>query len=286
MKEFIKSPLNYTGGKYDLLPELVKIFPENINTFVDVFGGGFNVGINVKAQHIIYNDINQQLCDLIVYFRKTSINNILNEINSLILYYNLSKGNKEGYLKLREDYNDYPTSIKLYVLSCFSFCYQIRFNKKGKFNMPCGNREFSENMKNNLINFKNKLDKISFQVSNLDYTKLDYEKFNKKDLFLYLDCPYLISTATYNENGGWNENEEKRFLNWVQLLKDKNIKFALSNVLVHRGKVNLLLNEFLSKNKDLNIIKIENKKYKNNQYHGKVNTNDTEEVVITNYENK
>lgn len=40
MKEkYIKSPLNYVGGKYKLLK--VPLFPKNIHTFVDLFGGGF-----------------------------------------------------------------------------------------------------------------------------------------------------------------------------------------------------------------------------------------------------
>lgn len=39
MNSYIKSPLNYVGGKYKLLNEIIPLFPENINTFVDLFGG-------------------------------------------------------------------------------------------------------------------------------------------------------------------------------------------------------------------------------------------------------
>lgn len=39
-KTYIKSPLNYVGGKFKLLPEIIPLFPTNINTFVDLFGGG------------------------------------------------------------------------------------------------------------------------------------------------------------------------------------------------------------------------------------------------------
>lgn len=38
--EFIKSPLNYTGGKFKLLPQLLDVFPKDIETFVDLFAGG------------------------------------------------------------------------------------------------------------------------------------------------------------------------------------------------------------------------------------------------------
>ena len=57
-QKYIKSPLNYVGGKHKLLPQILPLFPKNINTFIDLFGGGFNVGINVSAKEVVYNDLN------------------------------------------------------------------------------------------------------------------------------------------------------------------------------------------------------------------------------------
>ena len=37
--DFIKSPLNYTGGKFKLLPKIMPLFDE-AETFIDLFGGG------------------------------------------------------------------------------------------------------------------------------------------------------------------------------------------------------------------------------------------------------
>ena len=37
---YVKSPLNYTGGKFKLLPQLQEIIPKGIDTFVDLFAGG------------------------------------------------------------------------------------------------------------------------------------------------------------------------------------------------------------------------------------------------------
>ena len=39
-EELIKSPLNYTGGKFKLLPQILPLFPNDINRFIDLFGGG------------------------------------------------------------------------------------------------------------------------------------------------------------------------------------------------------------------------------------------------------
>lgn len=33
----VKSPLNYVGNKYKLLPQILPLLPTNINTFVDLF---------------------------------------------------------------------------------------------------------------------------------------------------------------------------------------------------------------------------------------------------------
>lgn len=39
-EELIKSPINYTGSKYRLLKKgLLNYFPDNIETFIDLFGG-------------------------------------------------------------------------------------------------------------------------------------------------------------------------------------------------------------------------------------------------------
>lgn len=56
MIKYIKSPLNYIGGKHKILPQLFTAFPKKVDTFVDLFAGGFNVGINVNAERIICND--------------------------------------------------------------------------------------------------------------------------------------------------------------------------------------------------------------------------------------
>lgn len=52
----VKSPLNYTGGKYKLLNQIIPIFPKDLDLFVDLFSGGANVGVNVNAKRIVCVD--------------------------------------------------------------------------------------------------------------------------------------------------------------------------------------------------------------------------------------
>lgn len=67
--KYIKSPLNYTGGKYKLLSQILPLFPEEIDTFVDLFCGGCDVGVNVSANRIICNDIESHVMALLSYFK-------------------------------------------------------------------------------------------------------------------------------------------------------------------------------------------------------------------------
>ena len=79
--DFIKSPLNYTGGKYKLLPQLLEIFPKEIDTFVDLFAGGGNVAVNVNAKHIIYNDIMWQVPEMLQEFKRVGVEECLQRID-------------------------------------------------------------------------------------------------------------------------------------------------------------------------------------------------------------
>lgn len=36
---YLKNPFNYVGAKYKLLSQILPLFPSEIHTFVDLFGG-------------------------------------------------------------------------------------------------------------------------------------------------------------------------------------------------------------------------------------------------------
>ena len=125
---------------------------------------------------------------------------------------------------------DYGYYIVFYVLIVFAFNNQIRFNSKGEFNLPVGKRDFNRSMQKKLHTFINRLDEINCAFSCIDFKDFDIAKLSKKD-FVYCDPPYLIACASYNEQGGWNEKNEKRLYEMVDNLNKNNIRFVLSSVL-------------------------------------------------------
>ncbi len=304
-KEYIQSPLNYTGGKFKLLPQILPKFPSQINIFFDLFCGGGNVGVNVNCKKVIFNDINKDVIYLLQTLKNVDKDSIFAWINDIISEYKLSdvskngydfykcdsaKGvgnyNKERFLKLREDFNrteiiDYHYYIKLYVLIVFSFNNQIRFNSNNEFNLPVGKRDFNKAMQKKLSRFIDCLHELSCSFSCEDFALIDMDRFTEQD-FVYVDPPYLITCASYNEQGKWNEQKEVELLSFLDKLNERNIKFALSNVLENKGKTNTILKDWLAENRNYICHKLDYS-YSNSNYHTKNKNSRCEEVLITNY---
>lgn len=194
-EELIKSPLNYVGGKFKLLPQILPLFPENINTFVDLFAGGFNVGINVKANKVICNDYEKVVINFLKDISKLDSEKALFILKNTIAKYELSKTNEAGFKKIREDYNNGNRSWDMfYAMLTHAFNYQIRFNKNNEYNMPFGkNRSsFNPNLEKNFIKFVDKLNILNVSFSSNDFATLPIDRLSNND-FIYCDPPYLIT---------------------------------------------------------------------------------------------
>lgn len=278
--KLIKSPLNYIGGKYKLLPQILPLFPKKIDTFIDLFCGGFNVGINVNANKIIGNDLCKEVIQIYKGIQTEGHKNSLKLIKKQIDKYDLSKFNEEGYKKIRNYYNTTDKSWYIfYAMISHAFNYQIRFNKHGKYNMPFGkNRSyFNATLEKHLMEFSLSIENKNIIFTNKSFEDLKIDSLTDKD-FVYLDPPYLLGCASYNEQNGWNKYKEKVLINLCDELDKHGVKFALSNVLKHKGLENEILINW-SNNYNVNYL---NYNYDNCNYQ-KNNKNETTEVLITNY---
>lgn len=282
--KYIKSPLNYPGGKYKLLSSIFEKLPSDIDMFVDLFAGGFNVGINVDAEKIICNDHITYVIELYEKLEKTDIEDTLKFIESRIDEYGLSNLNVDGYNALRSHYNSEKNIMDLFVLTCYAFNHQIRFNNSHQFNTPFGKERsrYNKNIESNLIQFCNALKSKNIIFENKDFLDINLDELTASSL-VYCDPPYLISTSTYNDGKrgfkDWTEIEEKSLLNLLDTINKRGVKFALSNVLYHKEMSNDILIEW---SKDYNVIYLD-KSYANCNYQFKNRDAKTVEVLITNY---
>lgn len=288
-KRKIKSPLNYIGGKYKILDQLLPLFPQNINNFVDLFTGGCNVGINATAKKTYCNDNLIFLIEMYKAFQNHSVEEVLFHIEKRIFDYRLSLVNETGYKNLREFYNQKKHPLDLFVLTAYSFNHQIRFNNNHWFNNPFGRERSSFNltMKQNLEMFLHKVKHIEIEFTGRNFREFDFSFFGSND-FVYCDPPYLITTGPYNDGKrgftGWNKEQENILLEILDRLDKRQIKFALSNVLEHKGKSNEILKLWLKKNPGYHVNFI-NHHYSNSNYQtANRDKNASSEVLITNYE--
>lgn len=301
-ERFVKSPLNYTGGKYKILDQLVDKFPKDVECFLDVFTGGANVGVNMDSKKITCIDKDEHLISLFHYLQKQEYYSLIKHLDNLIFEFGLSntyehgyefygcnsangvgKYNKEKFLDLRNEYNNSKEKRDdlFLLLLIYSFNNQIRFNSKGEFNLPVGKRDFNASLRKKLQLFMDKLNSKEIEFISEDFREINIDDLCEKKTFLYLDPPYYLGTASYNENGGWTEKDEMDLLTFLSVCNSKNIRFALSNVIEHKGKIHSMLLEWCLKN-GFNINYI-NCSYNNSNYHIKDKSLVTREVLITNY---
>lgn len=299
MKKYVKSPIFYMGNKYKLLPQLIALFPNDIDNFYDLFGGS-GCMVNVNCNNYVYNEINENIYKLFSMFTTVPPKTIITSIKNTISKFDL---NKEGtnvrqnnpnikkvrdyynknYLAFREYYNSSKERlyIDLYTLTFYSFSNLIRFNKNNEFNMPYGNRCFCKKHEDNILEWCSLLKNKKIEINNKDAFDILQDKiFSDKD-FIYLDPPYTNTLAIYNEKsvfGGWDKNQDLRLFFILEKLDKCGVRWGMSNVFENKNIKNEHLIKWCKDNKW--IVYHLNKNY---SALGKGNAN-SDEVYICNYE--
>lgn len=296
-----RSPLFYVGDKFKLIAELKQYFPSKIEKFVEPFAGGGSVFLNIEAKEFYLNDLDTSVFQLHNFLIQQAKNptTFFQKVENIILEYNLSRSylkdvvpdelkvqwkktyyakfNKEGFQKLKTDYNASKKKdlYKLYVLLIFGFNRMLRFNSKGEYNLPVGNVDFNKNVVKALNDFFKIISSKNILWENTDYKK-HIEQINlKKNDFVYLDPPYLITFSEYNKY--WNEEKEKELIATLDKLNKKNIRFAVSNVTHYKGKENKIFSGWA---KQYNVKDVSSNYI---SYHDN-SIKKFKEVLVTNYE--
>ena len=250
----VQSPLNYTGSKTKMVPIIKQHLPqERLSTFIDLFGGGFNVGINIQAERIIYNDINPFVEGLIKSFSADAYE-YLQYVSRLIQKYELKPNGREGYMALREKYNSTPIPRRdprmLYTLVLYGFQQQIRFNTDHGFNNPVGSRWFNECLLSKFITFAR-----CSKTKNVDYSNASFERLADqigRDSFIYADPPYRSTLGVYNDGKrgfeGWTLEHEQRLCRFLDQAAQIGARFMLSYVLQVEGFFNADVANWAEKN--------------------------------------
>lgn len=296
----IRSPFFYVGDKHKLMKQLLPLFPDKLDTYYEPFCGGGSSFLNVEASRYVLGDVDSymiklhNMLNLYAHKPQEFFNTIFKieetyglsasyrqdiipqELKSQYVKTYFAKFNKSGFERMRNDFNiDKANMELLYLLLIYGFNRMLRFNSNGDFNLPVGNVDLNQNVIKALkyyFEFCTKKEVLFYTLDFRDFFKM--WNFKRND-FIYLDPPYLISNSEYNKL--WSEDDEKALLTLLDELNAKNIRFAISNLIEDKGKRNDIFEKWAEK---YNIYEVSSN-YLN--YHNNTPKGIHREVLVTNY---
>lgn len=272
-KPFVK----WAGGKRSIIDKLVKLLPENYNTYYEPFVGGGALLYELQPKKAVINDYNSELMNVYACIkdenRFANMCSVLNkhETNHSEDYYyeirNLDR-NKKKFNKL----SDYKRAARTIYLNkaCFNGLYRV--NSKNEFNVP-----FGKKTKVNTYDGPNLgIIHCLLNFNDIKILSTDFEesvKTAKKGDFIYFDPPYDSDTNTFNDytENGFGKEQQRRLANVFKDLDRRGCYVMLSNY-------NTTLIKELYKNYNFNYITVQRNIGANASNRGKV-----QEVIITNY---
>ena len=286
MNTLTHSPLAYAGSKHRALRWLLPLFSRDINGFVDLFCGAANVVANMADCGPRYaNDANPAMIDIWRTLQHYDPAGLEREVDRLIARWGLDSHDPATFNRFRDHYNTCGGSpVELFVLAVHSFNQQIRFNSAGAYNSSSGKAHhwFTPTVRENLRAFIPRIRDVEFTCS--DFTVFDFTRLNA-DGFVYADPPYTLGTAVYNDRPHgttpWTVDDDRRLFTLLDELGAHGIRFALSNVMEHKGRINEPLQEWVE-SRGLLVYGI-NIDYASCNYQNRNRQHATQEVLVTNY---
>lgn len=230
LKPFTK----WTGGKRQLLPEIIELMPKKFNRYYEPFVGGGALLFELSPDKAIINDFNK---DLILAYRE-----IRDNVEELISILEIHRENntKDYYLDLRatdrdgriEKMTGTEKAARLLYMLRVNFNGLYRVNSKNQFNVPYGK------YKNPKIVDRNLLYCISEYLNTNDIKILegDFEEAvstASSGDFVYFDPPYapISSTSSFTSytNEGFNQSDQVRLRDTFIELSKRGVNVMLSN---------------------------------------------------------
>lgn len=275
LKPFTK----WTGGKRQLLPQLLEYMPSEISKYYEPFIGGGALFFELQPKQAVINDLNAYLV--------LSYEQIRDNVDELIalLEEHQEKNSKEYYLDLRavdrdgriESMSATEKAARLLYMLRVDFNGLYRVNAKNEFNVPYGR------YKNPKIVDEELLRNVSEYLNHYDVQILtgDFEvavRDAKKGDFVYFDPPYApvsaTSAFTAYTHEGFGSREQERLRDCFVDLTQRGVKVMLSNSDV--GAIRELYGDI--PNIDIQIVGANRMINSKADKRGKVN-----ELIIRNY---
>ena len=245
MKQEAKPFVKWVGGKTQLLDEIRKYYPSQVDKYCEPFVGGgavlFDVLAKCHPKDVLINDINGELINTYNQIKR-NCNGLIDTLAELQEKYwgSSPEENKALYFEKRERFNTLKVNGNkkenlekgaLFIFlnkTCFNGLFRV--NSKGLFNVPFNNAKKpllcdAENLKA----CSQLLKKVKMSVGNYSQCK----DFIDSKTFVYIDPPYRPLTETaaftsYNENG-FGDKEQVELAKFIKAISKRKALVVTSN---------------------------------------------------------
>lgn len=238
IEKMYKSPLNFTGAKDKLMPILLEYFPKDVDVFYDVFAGGLSVTVNSEYMNVVANDV---ISPMVEFYKEFQYYTDVDEFIDMVKLHAIPKTDKDEYNRIRDIFNDTQNPFLFFALVSSCTNNMMRFNKKLKFNQSFGKRTINDSTIEKLRDYHRIINHKCIEFTSMDYVKFLSEHNPTEYDFVYLDPPYLITEAGYNAYWSWDR--EVMLYSMLDMLDSNGVRFVMSNVREHNGKVNPYLDK-------------------------------------------
>ncbi len=223
MKNNVVEPVvNWAGGKR-WLKQVVEEFYINSGKehYIEPFAGGMAAALHIKPEVCTINDINKHL---ILFYKLVAKGGLtikpseFGVVNGEVLPKYKYEQLRDKFNKLIKEGNDdtEEAAILFYILMRTGFNGLCRFNKKGLFSTPWGQKKayvgksFSEH---------------EDVIKNWNFISQDFQEIVVDDAFNFIDSPYDESFTQYWQTN-FRDKDQERVIEWAY---DSKSPFLLTN---------------------------------------------------------
>jgi len=184
----LKPLFKWSGGKGDEIPKIIPFIPE-FDNYVETFVGGGSLYWHLRPERAHINDLHPGAVALYKTVKAGGMSAIYDfckeHPNEEETYYEVRKNEGTDYLSV---------AARFYYLRKTCFRGMLRYNKKGKFNIPFGRYK--------TFNFENlKNPEYERTMRNTTITQNSFEEVfkanNSENDFIFLDPPYCSPFSDY-----------------------------------------------------------------------------------------
>jgi len=259
----LKPLIKWSGGKGDEIKQFEKYIPPTYDTYLEPFIGGGALFFNLAPKKAVISDVHTELVDLY-----NSVGQ--GKANEIHQFMEENPNDEDTYYKVRNDMvinNSLDNAKRFYYERKTCFRGMLRYNKKGKFNIPFGRYKtinYSE-LKNK--EYETLLARTMVLCESFEYV---FENYNDENNFMFLDPPYDSEFTDY----GYCQFGKKEQEQLAKCFKETKIK-----CLMVIGKTKFIEELY----KDY-IVDEYDKNYRFKLYAGRIGDEiNTKHLVIKNY---